>query len=99
MQNITPYKHLQKIERDYCELKPKHCYRLIDDIMGIWIGRESDLIAWHENLNTSHPTIKFTLELSRKQIPFLDTLIYIDNNKIKTKLYKKTVKQKTISRI
>ena len=34
--NITLYKHLQKIETLFSGTKPNYCFRLIDDIMGIW---------------------------------------------------------------
>ena len=41
-------------------------------------------------MNHIHPTIKFTFESSSTTIPFLDTQIYIDENRqLRTKLYKK----------
>src|SRR5206468_3717899 len=45
-------------------------------------------------LNSSHPTIKFTIDYSSEEIPFLDTLVYIEHNTVKTKLYKKPIDKK-----
>jgi hypothetical protein len=92
--NITLYKHLNKILKDYPKTLPLIQLRLIDDIFGIWGGTEEELLEWVQFLNNSHTSIKFTLEFSKIEIPFLDTLVYIDNNKIKTKLYKKPTDNK-----
>ena len=92
--NITLYKHLQKIETLFTGTKPNHCFRLIDDIMGIWTAPLDELLIWYNYLNASHPTIKFTIEHSETEISFLDTLTYNENNKIKTKLYIKPTNKK-----
>jgi hypothetical protein len=92
--NITLYKHLQNIHAHYREKTPSIQLRLIDDIFGIWSGNEQELENWVTFLNNSHDTIKFTLEHSRQNIPFLDTMVYIENNKVKTKLYKKPTDNK-----
>lgn len=92
--NITLYKHLQKILHNYPHTLPTIQLRLIDDIFGIWPDTEESLKNWVTFLNDSHTTIKFTTELSPKEIPFLDTLVYIENNKLKTKLYKKPTDNK-----
>ena len=92
--NITLYKHLQNIHAHYSGKTPSIQLRLIDDIFGIWSGNEGELENWVTFLNNSHDTIKFTLEHSRQNIPFLDTMVYIENNKVKTKLYKKPTDNK-----
>lgn len=92
--NITLYKHLEKIQANFSGTKPHHCYRLIDDVFGIWLDTEENLRKWFEHLNNSHNTIKFTIDYSHKEIPFLDTLVYIENNTVKTKLYKKPIDKK-----
>ena len=92
--NITLYKHLLNIHSHYREKIPSIQLRLIDDIFGIWSGNEQELQNWVTFLNDSHDTIKFTLEHSRENIPFLDTMVYIENNKVKTKLYKKPTDNK-----
>jgi hypothetical protein len=85
---------LEKISKNYSNKKPILQLRLIDDIFGIWSGTKNELLQWVQFLNDSHHSIKFTLETSETDIPFLDTLVYIDNNKIKTKLYKKPTDNK-----
>ena len=63
--------------------------RFIDDIFMIWTNSEKDLVEFLNELNTKHTSIKFEFKYSRQQIEFLDTLVYIDNNKLQTTLYKK----------
>ena len=55
----------------------------------IWTKSEKYLIEFLNELNTKHTSIKFEFKYSRQQIEFLDTLVYIDNNKLQTTLYKK----------
>jgi len=92
--NITLYLHLKSIQTNYSGILPSHCFRLIDDIFGIWLDTEDNLLKWFQYLNSSHSTIKFTLDYSYKQIPFLDTLVYLEQNIVKTRLYKKPTDKK-----
>ncbi len=92
--NITLYKHLEKIQNKFCGIKPYQCYRLIDDVFGIWLDTKENLLNWFEHLNCSHSTIKFTIDYSYEEIPFLDTLVYVEDNIVKTKLYKKPIDKK-----
>ena len=92
--NIALYKHLDKILKNYSDIQPLLHLRLIDDIFGIWPGTEIELFNWVKYLNDSHQSIKFTLESSKTEIPFLDTLVYVEQNKVKTKLYKKPTDNK-----
>jgi hypothetical protein len=92
--NITLHKHLTKIARNYIKTGPSIQLRLIDDIFGIWNDSEAELLEWVKYLNDSHPSIKFTIEHSTTHIPFLDTLVYLEDNKLKTKLYKKPTDNK-----
>ena len=64
--------------------------RFIDDIFFIFIGSRDELHTFTHKMNSIHPTIKFTFEISDKEVPFLDTIVYIDTDRtLKTKLYKK----------
>src|ERR1051325_1102470 len=92
--NISLYKHLNKILRNYPKMMPFLQLRLIDDIFGIWSGTEEELLDWVKFYSNAHVSIKFTLDFSRIEIPFLDTLVYIENNTIRTKLYKKPTDNK-----
>jgi len=92
--NITLYKHLQKLQASYRDSKPQHLYRLIDDVFGLWLDTKENLLKWFNYLNESHPSIKFTIDYSYTEIPFLDTLVYVEDNILKTKLYKKPTDKK-----
>ena len=68
------------------ELKPYLWWRYIDDIFFIWEHGEEKLKKFIDALNKKHPTIKFTAELSKTNINFLDVTVYLENGKIKTPL-------------
>ena len=52
---------------------------------GCW----GDITTLHEILQNLHPNIKFTVETSKKEIPFLDILIIKNGCKIITDIYRK----------
>ena len=61
--------------------------RYIDDIFMVWTKSEKQLKDFMSELNQKHPSIKFDC----KQIEFLDTLVYIDQqNKLQTTLFRKS---------
>ena len=55
----------------------------------IWTVTTEELNMFNDEINQVHPNIKFTIESSEKEINFLDTTVYININKLSTKLYKK----------
>lgn len=65
--------------------------RFLDDIFLLWDGTLHELNTFIEHINNVHPTIKFTHEYSEKEIEFLDTTIYIDQetNTFKSKIFNK----------
>ncbi len=64
--------------------------RYIDDIFLISTSTEENFNNFITQLNTKHDSIKFDHEISKTSISFLDTRIYIDNDrKIQTTLFKK----------
>ena len=92
--NITLHKHLARVQNNFSGIKPYQCYRLIDDVFGLWLDTKENLLKWFDHLNSSHPTIKFTIDYSFEEISFLDTLVYIEDNTVKTRLYKKPIDKK-----
>ena len=69
-------------------LKPEVFWRYIDDCFGIWRHGEASLLEWKDWLNSQHPSIKFTLEYSYKQINFLDTTaILTTEGRLQSTLY------------
>ena len=89
---------MHKIETELLNksrLKPKVFKRFIDDSFLIWPHGEDTLQEFLQMINSHHPTIKFTEEHDQHQIPFLDTIVFKENNKLLTKVYhKKTDKKK-----
>lgn len=74
---------------------PEAYYRYLDDIWGIWNHSWEDLERFTTILNNHHPSIKVKLTWDRKQIIFLDTVIFKGENFLKTgkldsKIYFKT---------
>ena len=72
--------------------------RFIEDIFFIWTGSQDQLITFLNDLNTKHISINFEYKISQSSIPFLYTEVYIKNNKLYTKIYRKeTDKQKVFA--
>ncbi len=64
--------------------------RYIDDVFMIWTHGLEELKTFIEHLNSVHPTIKFTAELSKAEINFLDTTVKVSKErKLYTTLYAK----------
>ena len=61
---------------DSSPIKPLIISRYIDDIFMIWSGTTEDLNTFMSNLNSIHPNLKFTHEVSQQSINFLDLTIY-----------------------
>ena len=61
----------------------------IDDIFFICTGSKEQLISKLDELNTKQDSYKLEYKTSKTTISFLDTDIYIKNNKLYTKMYRK----------
>ena len=88
---------MHKIESEILDktpFKPKFFKRFIDDIFIIQSHGQVKLRDFIHLINNHHPTIKFTEEHSIKEIPFLDTLVFKEDNKLKTRVYHKKTDQK-----
>ena len=64
--------------------------RFIDDIFLLWPHGKESLLTFIQYLNGVHVTIKFTSDISDKEIAFLDLTIYISHPHIYTRLYTKS---------
>ena len=58
----------------------------IDDIFFIWTGSKEQVILKLDELNTKHDPNKSEYKTSKTSIYFLDTDMYIKNNKLYTKI-------------
>ena len=57
-------------------IKPTVWKRFIDDVFSLWDIDKQEIDLFLEQANSFHPTIKFTAEISDKEITFLDTVVY-----------------------
>ena len=64
--------------------------RFIDDIFLIWPHGKESLNKFIKHLNGVHSTIKFTSDISDKEIAFLDLTIYISYPHLYTRIYTKS---------
>lgn len=68
-------------------IHPEWYFRFLDDVFFIWGGGVDNLVKFQKFLNNLIPDIEITLEYSEIQMPFLDTMLYINDNKIQTRTY------------
>lgn len=61
---------------DQHSIKPLVWKRYIDDVFSLWDTNREEIDNFIEHANNYHPTIKFTADMSDKEIIFLDTCIY-----------------------
>ena len=73
-------------------LKPKTWLRFIDDNFMIWSLGIQALTLFMDMLNSHHPTIKFTYEYNKHEIPFL--VYKTINNELFTRAYHKPTDNK-----
>ena len=72
--------------------------RFTDNLSFIWTGIETSRKLLNE-LNTKDTSIKFEYEISKEKISFLDNEIYIKNQKLHTKIFKKKTDHQTFFNI
>ena len=83
------------------EFEQKYVYLLINDksilflryidIFMVWTKSEKQLKDFLSELNQEHPSVKFDHKFDCKEIEFLETLDYIDQqNKLQTILFRKS---------
>lgn len=75
-----------KAKNDF-EIKPLLFFRYLDDIFFLWPGDVNSLKRYENFLNELIPDIKVTLEHSPTEINFLDTTVYVSDEKLHTRIY------------
>ena len=91
---------MAKLEEDlltWTLARPHTWWRYIDDIFAIWEHRRESLMTFLDQINSFHPSIKFTAETSTQcqEVSFLDTTVILEGNNIYTDLYTKPVNRHT----
>jgi hypothetical protein len=59
--------------------QPLSWFRFIDDVDMKWIHSNKELDEFFEHANSIHPSIKFTHEVSKTKMSFLDTTTTVKN--------------------
>ena len=84
---------MDKSEREFLArypLSPMVWWRYTDDIFMIWPYSREELYSFINGLNNSHPTLRFTSDVSETTVNFLDISITKDvSGLIQTSLYLK----------
>ena len=76
-----------KLEREFLRTQdkvPLVWWRYTDDISAMWTYGKELLYLFMENLNSYHTMIKFKATWSSEEIMFLDTRVYIKNDRFET---------------
>ena len=63
--------------------------RYIDDLFLIWTETKEQFKDFVTNLNSQHPSIKFSYQIFDKSSDFLDTTVYIKNRRLHTTIFTK----------
>ena len=83
---------MDQIEAEFLETQ-KHkllvWFRYIDDVFFIWTHDKEKLSLFFEDLSKFHPNIKFSHEVNKKIIHFLDLNVILSDGKILTDFYVK----------
>ena len=85
--------YMDRVEQDFLEtqeLQPFLWLRYIDDICYIWTHGKEELKKFMEKVNNFTPNLRFTYESSEKSISFLDLVITVSEQKLKTTLHIKS---------
>jgi len=80
----------EKMESKFHGKSPELYSRYIDDIFGITTMPRPELDLWMDNLQSLHPSVEFTWEVSDEKIHFLDTTFTVKEGTISTSVYYKT---------
>ena len=71
------------------KVKKSVWWRYIDDIFFIWEHGEESLKEFINEINSFHPTIKFTVDWSKEKNNFLDVDVTLKNGVLSTDLFVK----------
>ena len=78
---------MDRVEQDLLEtqeLQPLLWLRFTDDIIFIWTHRIEELKTFIGKFNNFTPNLRFAYESSEKSISFLDLIITVSEQKMKT---------------
>ena len=80
---------------DNTSLTPLFYVRFIDDIFMIWTHGSEELEQFTTRANSTHPSIKFTIEIPSSSLPFKDVPVCVTETGIKTSLNRRPTDRPT----
>ena len=91
----SPYAciYMDRVEQDILEtqeLQPLLWLRYTDDIFFIWTHGKEELKKFMEKFNNFTPNLRFRYESNEKRVSFLDLIITVSEQKLKTALHIKS---------
>ena len=86
---IPTWQKSKKKKLNKSRIKPKIWKRYIDNVFSLWDVNRQDIDLFIEQGNTLHATIKFTADISEKEIRFLDTVVYKSERFLKEAILQK----------
>ena len=92
MAQCFAYLFMTSIEQTFIDnspLAPLFYVRFIDEIFMIWTHGSEELEQFTTRANSTHPSIKFTTEISSTSLPYLYVLVCVTETGIKTSLSRK----------
>ena len=84
---------MDKVEQGFLETQELQALlwlRYIDDIFFIWAHGKEEIKKFMEKFNNFTPNLRFTYESSKKSISFLDLIITLSEQKLKTTIHVKS---------
>jgi hypothetical protein len=87
--NIYMHMWFRKFNQHFGLIFPPGFGRFVDDIFLCWLLELQQLNQFVIRLNNFHESIKFEVETSTTSVHFLDTLVYVEDGLLKTKVFTK----------
>ena len=79
----------RRMFKDYQGNKPELDKHYLDDVPGISSGTPQDLEEFIHFCSTYHPSLKYTFEISKSSIPFLDLCLSTSDDRMTTTIHYK----------
>ena len=84
----------QEFDLDFKHYIQENFKRFLDDCFILFTRSKHNLEQFHRILNDLHPSIKYTMDMSKSSLPFLDTMVINKGGQIQTNIYYKPTDSK-----
>ena len=84
----------QEFDLDFKQYVQEHFKRFLDDCFILFTRSKHDMEKLHQILNDLHPSIRYTMDINKSCLPFLDTMVINKGGQIQTDIYYKPTDSK-----